>query len=163
MCLGAGRKGAVGGQRVAPAWANLPSPHPLSFARAKARHGCLFFSWKMTAKQIGARILADQAFVARDPIFYEDVLKRKIDERQRQRLHQSKEIISQYPFIIEEQRGLTITDIAVRARKVAAKYESEGGSLEVVFVDHMLLIRPSQRYAGNPCGRSRKSPTASRP
>lgn len=116
---------------------------------AKAKHGCLFFSLEMTAKQIGARILADLSFMATDPIFYEDILKRKVDDRQRNRLLQAKEVVAQFPFTIEEQRGLTITDIAVRSRKLAAQYEHDGGSLDVIFVDHMLLVKPSQRYAGN--------------
>lgn len=116
---------------------------------AKARHGCLFFSLEMTSKQLGARILADQAFTALDPIHYENILKRKIDDHQKTRLKSAREFIAQYPFIVEEQRGLTITDIAVRSRKVAAQYEQNGGSLDVIFVDHMLLVRPSQRYAGN--------------
>lgn len=116
---------------------------------AKARHGCLFFSLEMTAKQIGARILADLAFTRDNPIFYEDILKRQIDARQRERLTQAKAIVAQYPFIIEEQRGLTISDIMARSRKVAAQYDRDGGELGVVFVDHMLLVRASQRYAGN--------------
>lgn len=116
---------------------------------AKARHGALFFSLEMTAKQIGARILADHCFTAADPIEYEAILKRQIDDRQRRRLEAARGHIANLPITIEEQRGLTIADIATRSRKLAAQYDQDGGSLDVIFVDHMLLVRASQRYAGN--------------
>jgi replicative DNA helicase len=116
---------------------------------AKARRGCLFFSLEMTATQIGARLLTDLAFTADNPIFYEDVLKKRINPRQRERLQQAKAIVDQLPLTIEVERGLTVTDVAVRSRKLAAQYERDGGSLEVIFVDHMLLLRASQRYSGN--------------
>lgn len=116
---------------------------------AKNRMGCLFFSLEMTPLQISSRILTDLAFTADNPIYYEDILKRRIDERQRARLDQAKAIVDQLPLTIEVERGLTVTDVAVRARKLAAQYEHDGGSLDVVFVDHMLLLRASQRYAGN--------------
>lgn len=117
---------------------------------AKARRGCLFFSLEMTPNQISSRLLTDLAFTADNPIFYEDVLRRRdIDDRKRSRLQQAKAILDQLPITIEVERGLTITDVSVRARKLAAQYEHDGGSLDVVFVDHMLLLRASQRYAGN--------------
>jgi len=110
---------------------------------------CLFFSLEMTGKQLGSRLLTDIAYTHSDPIFYQDVLKRKIDDRQRARLMQAREFIASLPIIIEEQRGLTISDIMARSRKVARKFEDDGGSLDVIFVDHMLLVKPSQRYSGN--------------
>lgn len=116
---------------------------------AKAKHGCLFFSLEMTAKQIGARILSDLAYTFDRPIYYQDILNRKLDDMGKRRLREAREFLGTLPIIIEEQRGLSITDITTRARKQAAKWEQDGGSLDVVFVDHMLLVKPSQRYAGN--------------
>lgn len=116
---------------------------------AKAKHGCMFFSLEMTAKQLGARILTDLAYTADRPIYYQDILRRNIDEPAKRRLQAAREFLGTLPIVIEEQRGLTISDIATRARKQAAKWESEGGSLDVLYVDHMLLVKASQRYAGN--------------
>lgn len=115
----------------------------------KARHGCLFFSLEMTGKQLGSRLLTDIAYTRHDPIFYQDVLKRKISDAARARLEKAREFLASLPVIIEEQRGLSISEIIARSRKVAQKFENDGGSLDVIFVDHMLLVKPSQRYAGN--------------
>ena len=117
---------------------------------AKAGHGCLFFSLEMTKKQISARMLTDLAFTRDNPIFYEDILKRHaIDDRRRARLLQAGELLKKFPLTIEVERGLTVTDVAVRSRKFTAQQQRAGTNLEVIFVDHMLLLRASQRYAGN--------------
>jgi replicative DNA helicase len=116
---------------------------------AKAGHGCQFFSLEMTERQLGARMLSDVAYSSQRPIMYQDILRRSIQDLDRNRLKLAQEILEKLPISIEEQRGLTITDIATRARKLADKYDKDGGTLDVVFVDHMLLVRPSSRYAGN--------------
>jgi replicative DNA helicase len=116
---------------------------------AKKKYGCLFFSLEMSAKELGARMLCDRAFTHNDPIYYENILQRNLDDRHRRRLEDARGFIAQYPILVEEQRGVNVSEIAVRSRKVAAKFESDGGSLDVIFVDHMLLVKPSSRYAGN--------------
>lgn len=116
---------------------------------AKAGHGCMFFSLEMTERQLGARMLTDVAYVKDRPILYQDVLRRNVVDLDRPRLQQARDILAKFPITIEEQRGLTITDIATRSRKLAAHYDKDGGTLDVVFVDHMLLVKPSSRYSGN--------------
>lgn len=116
---------------------------------AKAGHGCQFFSLEMTERQLGARMLTDVAYNSQRPIMYQDVLRREVQDLDRPRLNQARGILDKLPISIEEQRGLTISDIIARARKLADKYDKDGGTLDVVFVDHMLLVRPSSRYAGN--------------
>lgn len=115
----------------------------------KARHGCLFFSLEMTAKQLGSRMLADVAYTRDRPIMYQDIFRRDLKDMDRDRLRRAQEIMAAFPIRIEEQRGLSIADIAARSRKIADEYERDGGALDVVFVDHMLLVKPSSRYHGN--------------
>lgn len=116
---------------------------------ARAGHSCLFFSLEMMSEQLGARLLTDLAYASHDPIAYEDILHRRIDPRQRERLEAAKRMLADLPIQIEEQRGLTIADIVTRSRKAAELQARAGRQLEVIFVDHMLLVRASQRYAGN--------------
>jgi replicative DNA helicase len=52
--------------------------------------------------------------------------------------------MSHLPIRIEQQAGLTLSQIAARARQLKRK---EG--LDVLMVDHLHLIKPSQRYSGN--------------
>jgi len=57
--------------------------------------------------------------------------------------------IHKAPFIYDTSASLTIAQIRSRARTMKAKFERDGKSLDVVCVDHMGLVRASQRYAGN--------------
>lgn len=120
------------------------------FLRAgKAGYASLMFSLEMTREQLGARMCCDLAFTAQSPIHYESILKRQIDERGRDRLRSAASDLANYSLEIEEQRGLTISEIVARMRKHAASLERHGEHLEIVFIDHIGLVRASQRYAGN--------------
>lgn len=116
---------------------------------AVRNHAAMFFSLEMTKEQMGARLLADTAFTASSPILYEDILNRRIDERGRVRLDEALELLRKLPIVIQEERGVTLAEISARARKHAAALDREGRRLDVIFVDHIGLVRASNRYAGN--------------
>lgn len=116
---------------------------------AKKGFASQFFSLEMTGEQLGARLLTDLAYTAQRPIFYEDIAKRNVDERDLARLVQAQQRLEGLPLKIEEQRGLTLSEICSRARKHAAELDRNGEKLELIVVDHMLLVKASQRYAGN--------------
>lgn len=118
--------------------------------KAAARgHASMFFSLEMTKQQMGARLLADMAFTASSPIHYEDILNRRIDDRGRQRLSDARKALMGLPLVIQEERGITLAEIAARSRKHAAALDRDGRRLDVIFVDHIGLVRASNRYAGN--------------
>lgn len=116
---------------------------------ALAGHSCMMFSLEMQAEQLGARMLTDLAFTHHSPVAYQDVTHRRLDDRQFARLEEAKDHLADLPIRIEEERGVTIADVVARSRKAAEQAARVGHPLEVIFVDHMLLLRASQRYAGN--------------
>ena len=56
---------------------------------------------------------------------------------------------SNLPLEIEQQAGLSVSQIAARARKHKAALERQGKTLDVIIVDHLGLVQPSSRYAGS--------------
>ena len=52
-------------------------------------------------------------------------------------------------LIIDPQPSLTVSQIAARARKHARALKRQGKTLDVVYVDHIHIIRPNDRYRGN--------------
>jgi replicative DNA helicase len=119
--------------------------------RAGAK-GCpsILFSLEMTREQLGARMLTDMAYTAANPIHYEGILNRRITEgRDLDRLRAARDRLKGLPIFIEEQRGLTVSEITARSRKIAAKLHEAGTPLKAIFVDHMMLVRASDRYSGN--------------
>ncbi len=112
----------------------------------------MFFSLEMTGEQLGSRLLTDLAWTFDDPLYYEDILQRRtfaLDERKRRRLKEAQDRLKGLPLAIEEQRGLTMGEIEARARKHANALDRQGSKLDLIVIDHMGLVRSSQRYAGN--------------
>jgi len=116
---------------------------------ARAGNASVMFSLEMTGEQLGSRILTDLAYQKSFPIFYEDVLHRRCDSRQRDRLEEARKLLGGLPVRIEEQRGLTLAEVSARTRRLAAEFDRHGQKLSTVFVDHLGLIKPSSRYSGN--------------
>lgn len=116
---------------------------------AKAKHNCQFFSLEMTGEQMGARLLTDIAFIADMPIHYDDIQHHRLNDRQRERLRDAKRQLDGLPLEVIEQRGLPLADIVARARRRAATLDRQGEKMDVIFVDHIGLVHPSDRYAGN--------------
>lgn len=112
-------------------------------------HAALFFSLEMTREQMGSRLLADIAFTASNPIYYEDILNRRIDSHSRGRLMDARDKLASLPISIQEERGISMAEISSRARKHAAYLDRSGHRLGVIFVDHIGLVQASGRYAGN--------------
>jgi hypothetical protein len=53
--------------------------------------------------------------------------------------------LAKLPIDIEEQPGLTMSQITTRARR----YKRRHGRLDILAIDHLDLIKPSGRYLGN--------------
>ncbi len=123
-----------------------------SAIRRSAKKGfcTAFFSLEMTRRQIGARLLTDESYIASEPLKYADILKSKsLDHRSRDRLNRASDELEHLPITFEEQRNLTVSEIAARSRKLANELARAGQQLELVVVDHIGLVRPSNRYSGN--------------
>jgi replicative DNA helicase len=115
-------------------------------------HATMFFSLEMVGVQIGARLLTDLAYTTPSPVMYEDIImKRKelIGDIGRRRINGAQELLDKLPLKIDEQRGLAMADIVARSRKHANELARYGEKLELIVVDHIGLVKPSSRYAGN--------------
>lgn len=116
---------------------------------AAAGDGVAMFSLEMTSEQLGARLLTDLAWQHRDPIMYEDILNRRLSDEHGRRIRAIRGQLKDLPFHIEEQRGLTLSEIASRCRKIANQFDRKNQKLRAVIIDHLGLVRSSDRYAGN--------------
>jgi replicative DNA helicase len=112
-------------------------------------HAAMFFSLEMVGVQIGARLLSDIAYTTPNPVQYEDIIFRRLDDHGRRRINGAHKFLGKLPLAIDEQRGLTMADISARSRKHANELARHGEKLELIVVDHIGLVKPSSRYAGN--------------
>lgn len=123
----------------------------LSLALRSASKSCgsMLFSLEMTNQEIASRALSDLSFAQSDPIPYRRAATGSMTAEQKARWAETAARYETMPLVIDDQRALTISEIASRARAQAAEFERDGGSLDVVYVDHLGLVRPSDRYRGS--------------
>jgi replicative DNA helicase len=94
-------------------------------------------------------MLSDLSYTHDAPIYYEEILKRRLAPGHRQRIERAAAAMDVLPIIAEEQRDLTLAEICSRSRKMANEFDRKGKKLSVIVVDHMGLVLPSSRYKGN--------------
>lgn len=116
---------------------------------AKKGHGVGFVSLEMDADKLAARAISDIAYDTHVKVPYADIIRGQIDEGGIEALKSATQDLDQLPLIIEEQSGLSITDIRVKAEAMAQEFERAGKRLEVLMIDHLGLIRAASRYSGN--------------
>lgn len=116
---------------------------------AKAGHGVVFFSLEMSTEQVAPRMLTDLAYSSTRRIAYSDLLAKRVNDGELQVLGQAGAVYSTLPLVIEDQRGVTVAEIAARVRAHAQRFERDGKRLGLVVIDHLGFIRATGRYAGS--------------
>lgn len=115
---------------------------------AQTGKGVAIFSLEMTGAEIAARCISDSLDDVRGP-FYGNILKGQMTRDQEESAKLAKDSLSGLPLFIEDEARLTFTEITSKAREIKARLHAQGIPLSVVCIDHMGLVTPSNRYAGN--------------
>jgi len=111
--------------------------------------GVLFESLEMRKGQLGERWLSMRAYAQGDKIPYNLIRLNKVNEGQKDVLARLASAISERPLVIDDRRGLTLSQISVRARSWQSKFKRAGTPLGLLVIDHLQLIRPDGAYRGN--------------
>jgi len=96
-----------------------------------------FFSLEMSAEQLATRILSEQAGIPS-----EKIRRGMIDEPEFKRLVEASQEMSSLPLFIDQTGGLTIGQLASRARRLKRQH-----GLGLVVVDYLQLLAGSTRRA----------------
>lgn len=118
----------------------------LGVARNHARAGerCLFWSGEMGDVALTTRLMSDELWRPERRLSYWQIASGKFREEKFQDIQEAGLAIAKWPLRIEQQPGLTVAQIGARARQYKRRH-----GLKALFVDHLGLVRPSGRYAGN--------------
>lgn len=102
-------------------------------------------SLEMSDVPMSHRMISDTIFdMGGDRMPYAFIRNGRFHSKMFERITGAAELLAELPIHIEQQPGLTVSQIAARARQMKRK-----GGLDVLAIDHLDLIRPSGRYAGN--------------
>lgn len=119
---------------------------------ARKGYGVYFVSLEMDADELAERALSAIAYDhrANEELSYRTIAHgRDVSDHGLSRLVEAQRVLEQLPLEIEQQPGLTVAQIAARARQHRLRLERRGQFLGLVVIDHIGLISASKRYAGN--------------
>lgn len=114
-----------------------------------AGNGVYFVSLEMSDQDLADRALAAMAYTnVGEAITYSDIRKGDISPEAEWRLGEVAERLQALPFVIEQESNLSVPQISARVRHAKAKMERDGKKLTLVVVDHVGLVKSSDRYSG---------------
>lgn len=116
---------------------------------ALAGHGTGFISLEMDADKLAARAITDLAFDLGIQVPYQELITGQAGADEIESLKTIQHRLEEMPLLIEEQSGLTMTDIRIKLESMMQRLETMGKPLELLMIDHLGLIKASNRYAGN--------------
>jgi replicative DNA helicase len=93
--------------------------------------------------------LADLSYDAFERIEYRDMNKQEGFERRYERISAAARRLSTLPFLISDRGGQTLAEIRAQAQQYAQRLAAEGKRLDVICIDHLNLIKASDRYSGS--------------
>lgn len=107
-----------------------------------------FISLEMDAEKVAARQLSDLLFDDNIHIPYTDILRGSVPSNRDNALELAADRLTEIPLYIEDQSGLTMADIRIKLESLLEQASKAGHSLDGLIVDHIGLIKPSNRYGG---------------
>lgn len=116
---------------------------------AKKGHGVAFMSLEMGAKTLAMRAMTDIAFDWNVRVPYSDLITGKVEPAALQAIRAANKDLDAMPLWIEEQSGMSISDIAVKLERIRDIAERDGHTIDFLVVDYLQLVAPSSRYQGN--------------
>lgn len=116
-------------------------------------HGVMFFSLEMGRSELTEIALCDIAYDRRARIEYRDISTTSVTkpgfEDKFAAIAGASRKLANIPFVISDKAGQTIAEIRSQAQQYAQRLAAEGKRLEVICIDHLNLIRASDRYQGS--------------
>lgn len=116
---------------------------------AKVKTSSLIFSMEMPTDMVTKRMLSDAVWNRETPIPYERYAHRDLPSHEIDRLEGVAKKNARLPMTIDDQVGLTVSEIRTRTKRHMDKLDNAGHRLDCVVIDHLGKIRASDRYAGN--------------
>ncbi len=120
---------------------------------AQAGHGVLFFSLEMGADELTEMALCDLAWSRHRRVEYRDISTSQVTKdgfRDKfEAVLQVEPLLRQQPFAVVDRPGLTVAQIRSLALQHRQRLDAAGVQLDVIVIDHLNLIAPSDSYKGN--------------
>lgn len=108
---------------------------------AREGYECLCFSLEMTHAALAARCLSDMTYTKDNFISYSNILKKEVESYHIPRLQEASQYFQGLPLLIDDQRGISVSNIHSRVRKYINELDKSGRKLDLLVVDHLGLVK----------------------
>ncbi len=147
-----GRPGA-GKSTLALAVAVGAAKGPVDPKDKKRSHGVLYFTPEMTIEQLALRAACANASTREFRVPYELIMSGSATEFQWRRFMDAnpkdENKIRALPILYDGDTNLLASEMHARVKQAAVDLQEMGFTLDLVIVDHMGKVRPTNRYKGN--------------
>jgi replicative DNA helicase len=107
----------------------------------------------MVGEQLAYRILSSMIFdrtaLGGAPVYYSNISNGKMTDAEAEQVELAARDLRGVPLLIEQEAGLSMAQIGARIRRAKQHFAAEQIELGLVVVDHLGLVRASDRYSGN--------------
>jgi replicative DNA helicase len=126
----------------------------LEVAKGAARSGVgvMFVSLEMDAIELSQRSMSSELYRQGRHLSYQDIAMGSVPGGLDDAFERAYEALERLPLVIEQQPGLTMGQIASRARQARNSFQRAGIKFGLIVTDHIGLIAPSPAYRGNRTG-----------
>jgi replicative DNA helicase len=115
---------------------------------AVAGHGVAVFSMEMTRRQWVQRVASEATWNSGGGVPYKAAHTKQLTDEELERFVRASMERRKLPTVIDDARGLTVSEIAARTRRISKSFARSGECLKLVVVDHLGKVRPSKTYSG---------------
>ncbi len=147
--FGGFRKGHLNILAARPAMGKSALAQSLSMSIAERGYGVAYFSLEMTHEEIAQRCIADLLYSGENSILYSDIANKSVPSHHMHRILEAGKRVTSIPLTIDDKRGITAPQLVAKARHIARAMEQQGNRLDIIVVDHLGLLKPSNAYRGN--------------
>ena len=135
-----------------------------ALATAANGHATMFCALEMGKDELTAMALCSLAWSAANRVEYREISPDAVTEpgfeQKYEAVHRQMPRLGEMPLYISDKGGLTVAGIRTRAEACARHLEARGKRLEVLFIDHIGLIKATSAYAGNKVAETEEISTA---
>lgn len=155
--MGGLQMGVLGIIGARPSIGKTAAACALALNIARMGGGVGIFSLEMPAYDLQCRLAAANAYDANQPLqagnsgnpYYQPFFHKKMGGAHLMRMNRSLEEVRRLPIAFDASKGLAVSDIRARTRRLKAILENKGQPLKVVFVDHIGHVKPEINRGGN--------------
>ena len=121
----------------------------IAIKAAQAGAGVGFISLEMGSNRLAMRALSDIAYDWNIRVPYSDLITGTVSDKDFESICEAKQRLNSLPLWIEEQSGLSVSDLRVKVERMQDVAERSGKGIDLLVVDYLQLIAASSRYSGN--------------